>query len=167
MDGPAAPGAHRLTHDPNPYSAPATPVADPVDAGAQRPASKLQRLFTFVVDYAGVMLVSMVAGFVIALVGGGEALEATTPVQEMLFGVALYFGYYAVFEGLWSRTPGKWICGTVVLAQGGGRPSFGQVLGRTAARFIPFEFLSLLGSSGKAWHDTLAKTMVASTRRAT
>src|SRR5262249_16412337 len=77
-------------------------------------------------------------------------------------GSVVVFSYYTFFEGIWARTPGKFIFGTVVVNEVGGKPSIGQVLGRTASRFIPFEALSCFGERG--WHDSLPKTPVVMAR---
>jgi uncharacterized RDD family membrane protein YckC len=71
--------------------------------------------------------------------------------------------YYLSFEGLAGRTPGKFACGTCVVDLQGGPPRFGQVVGRTFARLIPFDAFALLLSEDalpKAWHDSLANTRV-------
>jgi uncharacterized RDD family membrane protein YckC len=53
------------------------------------------------------------------------------------------------------------IFGTMVVSEKGGAASFGQILGRTFSRFIPFEPFSLLFSKDSCgWHDTLPKTRV-------
>ena len=72
--------------------------------------------------------------------------------------------YYCFFEGIFARSPGKWICGTRVVDLEGNRPSFLQVIGRSLARFIPFEAFSFLGSRGIGWHDSLSSTRVVRTR---
>jgi uncharacterized RDD family membrane protein YckC len=64
---------------------------------------------------------------------------------------------------LWARTPGKWVFGTVVVNESGGKPSFGRVLKRTFSRFIPFEPFSFFGERG--WHDSLSDTLVVRKRK--
>lgn len=48
----------------------------------------------------------------------------------------------------------------MVVREDGGKPSLGQVLGRTACRLIPFEAFSFLGSSGVGMHDSIPDTRV-------
>ena len=72
----------------------------------------------------------------------------------------LAWAYYVVFEGLTGRTPAKLITGTRVVDACGNKPSFGRVLLRSLARFIPFEPFSLFRDVGEGWHDTLTKTHV-------
>jgi len=69
------------------------------------------------------------------------------------------FGYYVFFEAVTGRTPAKYITRTRVVDKWGGKPTFLQILGRSAARFIPFEPFSFLGSAN-GWHDNLSKTRV-------
>jgi uncharacterized RDD family membrane protein YckC len=74
----------------------------------------------------------------------------------------LYSTYYLFFEGLWARTPGKWLFGTIVVNTQNVRPSWKQVLGRTLCRFIPFEALTFFGERGL--HDRFSGTLVMRTR---
>lgn len=72
-----------------------------------------------------------------------------------------YFGYYIVFEYFWQRTPAKWVTGTKIVRNDGSKPKFWRVVGRTLARYIPFEALSVLfGKNAVGWHDKLSKTFV-------
>ena len=71
-------------------------------------------------------------------------------------------GYYCFFEGIWGRTPGKFLIGTKVVDEEGDPPSFGQIVGRSACRLIPFEPFSFFGARG--WHDSISHTYVVRTR---
>jgi uncharacterized RDD family membrane protein YckC len=82
------------------------------------------------------------------------------PTLKVVFTLFAIFGYYAIFEGLTGRTPAKYITRTRVVDMMGGKPSFGQIVGRSAARFIPLEPFSFLGSSQRGWHDSLSRTRV-------
>jgi hypothetical protein len=68
------------------------------------------------------------------------------------------FPYYAFFEILYSRTPGKFLTNSYVQTVNNTRPSVPTILLRTTLRFIPFEFLSFLFSAN--WHDRWSKTRV-------
>ena len=72
--------------------------------------------------------------------------------------------YYAGTELLCYRTPAKFLTGTIVVAENGGPPTSGQILGRTLCRFIPFEAFSFLGTPSVGWHDTIPKTRVVDAR---
>ena len=52
--------------------------------------------------------------------------------------------YYIFFEGTWQHTPGKWITGTKVVRKDGRMPTFGQILGRSFSRLVPFEIFLLI-----------------------
>jgi uncharacterized RDD family membrane protein YckC len=80
-------------------------------------------------------------------------------VLSLAIGVGMVL-YYLLFEGFFRATPAKFISGTrVINANTLESPGFGQILGRTFSRRIPFETLSFLGSKG--WHDSLSGTTLA------
>jgi uncharacterized RDD family membrane protein YckC len=79
------------------------------------------------------------------------------PLYDFFFG--LIFIYYTVFEGIFKRTPGKWLSISKVVNKHGGRPAFWQIIVRSLIRltiidcfFIPF--------IDKPLHDYLSKTEV-------
>lgn len=147
----------------NPFLPPVSEVADPAVASlALAPASKGRRFGTFVVDYVCFLLLAIVLGVVLGLVFGQAAVDALDKIPNIVVGVPLLVGYYCFFEGIWSRTPGKWLFGTQVFTETGERPSFGTVFKRTCCRLIPFEGLTFFGKKGL--HDGLSKTMVATVR---
>jgi uncharacterized RDD family membrane protein YckC len=149
-----------MTQETNPYAPPASSVAG-AEFEQDRPivpASRGRRFGTFVIDYLCFLLLSALTGVVIALVWGDDGLAAIERLPDIVVGVAVLCVYYIFFEGLWARTPGKFVFGTIVVNEQGGRPSFGQIVGRTFCRFIPFEAFSCLGERG--WHDSIPKTIV-------
>jgi uncharacterized RDD family membrane protein YckC len=76
----------------------------------------------------------------------------------------IYAGFYILFEATTSRSPAKFLTGTIVVNENGGKPTFGQIVGRSFARIIPFEIFSFLGKSARGWHDTLSHTYVVKAR---
>jgi len=136
----------------NPYSA---PVADEEAQLARNYAGDLVdaspgiRVVHLIVDYVGFFLV-LVAVFAV-----GGLLGTRMPP---LIAYPVLIGYYLFFEGVLSATPGKLLTRSRVVSIDGSKPSFGQVLGRTFARFVPFEPFSCLSGSG--WHDSWTKTRV-------
>ncbi len=82
------------------------------------------------------------------------------PELGSIFMMVAILGYHLLFEALTGRTPAKYITGTRVVDMMGGKPSFLQILGRSASRFLPFEPFSFLGSSQRGWHDSLSRTRV-------
>jgi uncharacterized RDD family membrane protein YckC len=121
-------------------------------------ASKGKRFGTFFIDYCCYIFICILFGFVVGLLFGSRGAMVFSGAFGYLFGFAVFFGYYGVFEGIWGRTPGKFLLGTVVVNESGGSPTFGQIMGRTAMRCVPFEPFSFFGTLG--WHDSVTKTRV-------
>ena len=70
------------------------------------------------------------------------------------------FLYFFAMESLTSRTIGKYLTGTKVVAANGGKPTLGQIAGRSLCRLIPLEPLSFLGKDTRGWHDVWSHTYV-------
>lgn len=66
--------------------------------------------------------------------------------------------YYMIYETLFNKTPAKFLTETRVTNELGEKVSSITILGRTLARFVPFEPFSFLGYS--RWHDRWSKTYV-------
>lgn len=111
------------------------------------PASLGKRLANYVIDRIG----TYIFAFLIMMM---------LPNSALLFIIIIMFGYYLLFEGIWQKTPGKWITKTKIVRRDETKPSFGQILGRTFARLIPFEPISFLVGAPIGWHDSLSKTLV-------
>lgn len=78
------------------------------------------------------------------------------------FGVYFFFLYvmfHAIFEYYFGKTPGKFLTKTKVVKKDGSKPTFINILGRNAARFIPFDAFSYLISE-RGWHDQISDTYV-------
>ena len=151
-----------MNFESNPYSAPEADLYSPVKPSAFVVASKGRRFGTFIVDYISYLCLSVAIGVGIALVFGQEGIDALERVPNLIVGMAIITAYYVFFEAIWGRTPGKFLMGTVVVTEHGEKPSFGQIIGRTLCRFIPFEPLSCLGERG--WHDSIPKVLVVNAR---
>lgn len=72
--------------------------------------------------------------------------------------LTFYFGYYVFFEGIFQRTPAKFLTRTKVVMENGERPHLHAIFIRTLVRFVPFEPLSFLFGSSGGWHDAWSKT---------
>jgi uncharacterized RDD family membrane protein YckC len=81
------------------------------------------------------------------------------PINFWLFIAGVLFVYYTFFEIIWARTPGKWLSGSKVVNQYGGRPSILQVLGRSTLRLIVVDFF-FNAFWGKPLHDKWTRTEV-------
>lgn len=155
----------------DPYRAPETLVAAalPESVSAMEPAGRWRRLFNLLIDWAANWLLSLLIAtpYIVYLVmqGGEEALaELEQPNLLRDYGIGLFAMvlYYVSMEGLFGTTLGKLVTGTRVVSEDGRRPSWGQVVGRTLARVIPFEPFSVLfsGEDRRGWHDSLSRTRV-------
>jgi uncharacterized RDD family membrane protein YckC len=147
----------------NPYAAPKAPVAEYEERREIEPVSKGVRFGEFVVDYIGFFLFAVVVGAFIGAIFGEAGVAALQSIPDILLGVSFMFVYYGFFEGIWARSPGKWIFRTKVVTEEGEKPTFGKIALRTVCRFIPFEAFSFLFAE-RGWHDKLSGTSVVSTK---
>jgi uncharacterized RDD family membrane protein YckC len=164
-------------NDVNPYAPPAhsgsysPPSLTPE---TYEPASQNARFVNFVIDSIVATACSYCAGSAIVACYMWQRMSPAmliTPEEEsflngmnIMVGFAAKIAYFVVMEGLFQRTFGKFASGTKVIGRDGQRPSWAQILGRSCARFIPFEPFSLLSDSHPVgWHDSLSRTMVVST----
>ena len=84
--------------------------------------------------------------------------------RSMYFGFAwhffaILFVYYTFFESIFARTPGKWLSYSKVVNANNQKPSFPQIIIRSAARIIVID-LFFLPFLDKTLHDYLSKTNV-------
>ncbi|HEY4694449.1 MAG TPA: RDD family protein [Candidatus Nanoarchaeia archaeon] len=122
-----------------------------------KPASWIRRFINFVLDLIGYYLFAFPVGYVFGLLFGPNVFDN---VNDVILGLFVAATYYIIFESLLARSPAKFITRTKVVNLEGKKPDFGQVLGRTFSRFIPFEIFSFLEANPIGWHDKLPKTMV-------
>lgn len=155
----------------NPYASPAsggTANATKPSHSGQANAPQNKRLGNYILDaiffQIGAFFMGVVVGLVMA-VGGGEAPSASQQmtVTMVTYGVSflMFLLYYAGTEFLFGATPGKFLTGTRVVAEDGGKAGLGKIIGRTFARIIPFDPLSFcFGDKTTGWHDSLSGTRV-------
>lgn len=86
-----------------------------------------QRIFAFILDN--------LAGTILAL-GVVAVLKADNPYAGALALCLTYLGYFFTFEALWSRTPGKYFQGLVVVNLDGSRCGWRAALIRTLLRAV-------------------------------
>lgn len=154
---------HEPTQDANPFRPPTAQVDLAPEAASARPlAGKGRRFLTFVIDYIGFYLLAILVGIALGLAGAADAVQAMNKAEEFLFGIVIITAYYLFFEGLWGRTPGKFVTGTRVTDLQGRPPAFGGVCKRTLARMVPFEAFTFFGTTG--FHDKASRTQVVLTR---
>lgn len=133
-------------------------------------ASQGKRILNFIIDYIAQMLfaalLSFTITFIMALIDYSAAMEWADRVENMgavleyILGFLMIIIYYMTFEGIISRSVGKFITGTKVVLEDGSKPTLYTIFIRTISRCIPFEMFSFLGVSGRGWHDRNSRTFV-------
>lgn len=153
-----------MSQQENPYSPPESEIAIDEAPRALVYASRGRRFGTYVIDYLGFVLTSVAFGVFLGLAFGDAGIQMLEEIPDILLGLCILIGYYVFFEGIWQRTPGKWVFGTVVVNEHGLRPTLGQIVGRSFCRLIPFEAFSFFGQDAIGWHDSIPKTRVVMAR---
>jgi len=152
-----------MTQEMNPYRPPTAEVELVTEAAEGRPlATKWRRFSTLLLDYIGFYLLGALVGIALFALLGQRAVAFYATSWSTLMGLVLVLVYYLFFEGLWGRTPGKLLLGTIVVDMKGQPPTFGSVVKRSLARFVPFEAFTFFGERG--FHDKVSGTRVVRTR---
>lgn len=130
-------------------------------------ASDRDRFFNCIIDFFFILVMIFIFTLLVVITGNTFQWDVYSNWVEIMiklgmFGTYLSFAifYYLFFEGLFGRTIGKIITGSIVVNENGLKPSFSIICIRTLCRLIPFDALSFLGKSEKIWHDSLSKTFV-------
>ena len=119
------------------------------------PASILVRLSNFLIDQVVIVLI------LVAFLMFSDLFSDLGAAVVSTVGVILYLGYHLICESIWQRTLGKLVTKTKVVDLKGNKPGFAKILGRSFARYIPFERFSFLFSAYPVgWHDSLSRTLV-------
>lgn len=116
-----------------------------------------KRFGHYLIDYVILFSISFAFAFfgLFATQGSsGSAIDLIFNFGAML--ITLF--YYFLSELALGTSLGKLATNSIVIDEYGEKPSADRLLGRSAARLIPFEAFSCLGERG--WHDTLSKTFV-------
>ncbi|MCA9212233.1 MAG: RDD family protein [Planctomycetales bacterium] len=152
-----------MTESENPYAAPAATEYVPDDSLGQNiePAGQGARLLNLIIDQVAQYAIAFVIGFTLMAIGA-EAIISSIP--DIVFGLTIHFVYYTLLEATTAKTLGKFVTGTTVVSEDGGKPTTKQIIGRTLCRIIPFEVFSFLGSRPRGWHDKIPKTFVVKSR---
>ena len=149
----------------NPYAPPATDLAPPTEAAAHGAvdyhfvdASKQKRFLNLVIDDLVIATVAIGSTVILAMADTRDP-ELVSAVSQLGWYVAT-FVYYVFSEAVFGRTLGKVVTGTRVVTLQGGRPRFGQIVGRTLLRFVPFDPVSFVTRRAPGWHDRWSRTRV-------
>ncbi len=155
--------------DQNPYASPTT-----LSSGLGKTVSEFdtvpsrwKRFGNMFVDNFAMRIVAVVVVIVLLNTGilSTDSVDDPNSSPITLFDITLslgtLFGYYLLTEGIMQRSLGKMLTGTKVVRTDGGTPTIGQIIGRTAARCIPFDQLSIFfHDDNRCWHDSLSGTRV-------
>jgi len=158
----------------NPYASPAddAELTQVRGAGGLRIASQGKRFLNMIIDGVILSIVGFAYGFLYAIFFSPPVVQSIENFDwgnwafQMVLGYAINVGLYVFMEGLFQKTPAKFLTGTRVVNVTGGKPSLGQIVGRSFARMIPFEPFSFFGGQGYpvGWHDSLSGTRVVTDR---
>lgn len=128
-------------------------------------ASSGSRFLNYILDIVVIIALIFALSFIFAVLASLLDLNEfllwmgnLSDWEGQLIFVLISIFYYSLTEGLFGRSLGKLITGTVVVDENGEKPSFGVILKRTLCRLIPFDSFSFLGSRG--WHDSISETYV-------
>jgi uncharacterized RDD family membrane protein YckC len=106
----------------------------------------------------------------------GPPILVPDSVQDLAIYVSIFLAvaYFPVTEGLWGRSLGKLVTGTVVVDRNGHKPGFGKAIVRTLTRLIevnpflaggiPAGLIALFTQSHRRLGDILAGTYVVPTK---
>ncbi len=140
---------------------------------AIRPASQTLRFLNFLLDYAFFLVFLLVVVYIVAgllSVAGSYDVDSWNRffggLGGYLFVAIFYVVYYWLQEGIFGRTLGKLVTGTMVVKGDGSKASSAEALKRSLARAVPFEAFSFFGSkTPRGWHDAWTQTLVVRGRR--
>lgn len=134
-----------------------------LSVSANEPAHVSLRLVNFLLDAFFIGLIGFVfhlfSSLLVALLTPFTQIQIVSSALLEIINFILVLGYGLFFEAIWQKTPAKWITKTKVVSNDGSKPKFWRIVGRSLARFIPFEPFSYLFSP-VGWHDSLSNTLV-------
>lgn len=127
-------------------------------------ASNGQRFVNYIIDIIIIYIIMTIVLVLMMLIFDNAIIDPVTgePNLASTYGTlfVVLMAYYTFFEGRYSKTIGKFITKTMVVTTEGEKPSVNHCAHRAICRFIPFDALSFLGSSGSGWHDRISGTAV-------
>ena len=134
--------------------------SDKLDSIELQSAPRRLRLINVFIDLFAMMLLLYVLLFLMSVLGLGHIADMILELPDIVFGLVCYLIYYLPLETFTGRTLGKLITKTKVVSTESDSISFYHAAGRSFARVIPFEPLSIFRDSKDCWHDSLMKTKV-------
>jgi uncharacterized RDD family membrane protein YckC len=126
------------------------------------------RFLNYIIDLVSFFIVLIVIGIVLGIMtnlfgmtGLGIWIDNLGDFGWNIIAIIVSVIYYTVMEGLFGRSIGKFITGSVVVDENGQKPSFGTIFKRSLCRYIPFDAFTFLGGA-RGWHDSISDTYVVS-----
>lgn len=126
-------------------------------------ASNGQRFVNYIVDRIVVRILFYSSGSLFGFMNASSSIYFITTILLFIgFLFFLFFGYFWLCESVFGgRTLGKLLSGTKVVDEEGYQPSSLSILGRSLARIVPLEPLSIFfNNDGTMWHDQWSGTLV-------
>ena len=160
-----------LIMEPNIYQTPTSDVIDDSKPPTYPRSGAGKRFLNYFIDTLVFYALALAVGVIYGLALGFSQTEPSyleDDSHEWVFTIVVY-GMYLLYpclmEAFFGRTVGKFCTRTKVVNLHDGKPSFGQIVGRTLCRLIPFDAFSFLGSNASGWHDSIPKTKVVDTSK--
>ncbi len=148
---------------PSPITSTADNNFDPIYTTiGHKPATPLQRIIHWILDYSVFAPVHATAVGVIILIILKLTLNPSLEggLTSFVYTVS-YLSYFFIWEVTTGRTISKFITSTKVVTKTGAKPSVGQILLRTTTRLISIPFFYFFsGAKLRAIHDTFSSTLV-------
>jgi uncharacterized RDD family membrane protein YckC len=119
-------------------------------------ASTVARIVHLVVDFIAICFLVVLFSDILPL---EPVAESSFDIVGLLLFVIICFGYYVPLEYKFQKSLGKFITKTRVVTSDGHLPTLGDIVKRTACRFIPFDKISFVFSRN-GFHDNYSNTVV-------
>jgi uncharacterized RDD family membrane protein YckC len=126
------------------------------------------RFLNYIIDLVSFFVVLITIGVVLGILTNlfgmtalGLWVDGLGDLGWNVVAITVSIIYYTIMEGLFGRSVGKFITGSVVVDENGEKPSFGAIFKRSLCRYIPFDAFTFLGGS-RGWHDSISDTYVVS-----
>ena len=126
------------------------------------------RFLNYIIDLVSFFVVLITIGVVLGILTNlfgmtalGLWVDGLGDLGWNVVAITVSIIYYTIMEGLFGRSVGKFITGSVVVDENGEKPGFGTIFKRSLCRYIPFDAFTFLGGS-RGWHDSISDTYVVS-----
>ncbi|MGB4848612.1 MAG: RDD family protein [Saprospiraceae bacterium] len=130
-------------------------------------ATQSQRVLNVLIDMVSFLIIWFILSFLLIAFGFDQSYTdetgEQTPIIPLVLLLPTFWGYYLLSEYNYQQTIGKLLTKTKVVSITGEQPTLKQIIFRTLARSIPFEYFSFLADV-VGIHDVISKTRVIKTQ---